>query len=129
MKTKKLQEELNRILENTAADNFKPSSDAIQFAEHLEWLKSLPQIIRQKYVDSFNEFVPEKSGIDVWFGRDATGIYYLFSKKPEWYLPWNEFVGSKERGENVILGGDCFQNLVTLELGQCKKYKLVEVPE
>ncbi len=129
MKTKKLQRLLNSILEDTAAEPFQPSAAAIQFREHLEGLKSLPRITRQKYVDLYNEFVPEKEGIDVWFARDATGIYYLFNKKPEWYIPWNEFVGSKELGKNVILGGGCVQNLVTLESGQCKKYKLVEVPE
>ena len=131
MKTKKLQRLLNSILEDTAAEPFQLSAAAIQFAEHLEWLKSLPQITRQKYVDLFNEFVPEKEAESevaaFYVARHRSNALTLFREKPNFISGgWQINQPGAYYGRDWNMSS---QFAPGLGHNECKKYKLVEVLE
>lgn len=130
MKTKKLQRKLNSILEDPAAEPFQPSTWAIQYAEHLEWLKSLPQITRQKYVDLFNEFVPEKeaeSEVPAFYVVGGEEDLILFREKPELISGGWQIDKMGTRYGRTWYNSSQF--MPGLKTNECKKYKFVEVPE
>lgn len=133
MKTKKLQRELNSILENTAAEPFQPSAAAIKSAEqlefdgHLDWLMSLPARTRNTYVGLCNIFVPEKEGTDIWIARDNRFGTYAYQVQPKLTPDGLYLCAVPQELPSVNFNCTVWEHLV--KTNECKRYKIVEVPE